>query len=222
VSACALIDYGAGNLTSVKKAFAAIGVNVFVPRAATELATASAVVVPGVGHFSSTRALAGEWTEAILERVGEGRPLLGICLGMHWLFEASDEAPDVPGLGVMAGTIVRLGNFNLKPDATSSRRSDPDPAFSHRADVKVPHVGWNALEICRDSPLVSGINPGAQVYFSHSYAAPVTSETIAVTDHGAPFAAVVQRGQIAGVQFHPEKSGDAGLQILRNFAELAR
>jgi glutamine amidotransferase len=228
VSACALIDYGAGNLTSVKKAFAAIGVDIFVPRAPAELATASAVVVPGVGHFSATRALAGDWTEAILERVGEGRPLLGICLGMHWLFEASDEAPDVPGLGVMGGTIVRLGNVRLKPDATDHEtHPDRGAAFSDRSvhlqvDVKVPHVGWNALAICRDSPLVSGVDPGAQVYFSHSYAAPVTSETIAITEHGAPFAAIVQRGQIAGVQFHPEKSGGAGLQILRNFAELSR
>jgi glutamine amidotransferase len=208
VSACALVDYGAGNLTSVKKAFAAIGVDIFVPSAPADLAAASAVIVPGVGHFSATRALAGEWTDAILERVGEGRPLLGICLGMHWLFEASDEAPDTPGLGVMSGSIVRLGDARLKG-------GDPTP-------IKIPHVGWNALAICRDSPLLSGIEPGSQVYFSHSYAAPLTSETIAVTEHGAPFAAIVQRGQIAGVQFHPEKSGEAGLQILRNFAELAR
>jgi glutamine amidotransferase len=218
VSACALIDYGAGNLTSVKKAFAAIGVELFVPRVPAELASASAVVVPGVGHFSATRALAGEWTEAILERVGEGRPLLGICLGMHWLFEASDEAPDVPGLGVMGGTIVRLGDVRLKPDVTSF----PAGRGVALEAVKVPHVGWNALTISRDAPLVSGIEPDTQVYFSHSYAAPVTSETIAITEHGEPFAAIVQRGQIAGVQFHPEKSGDAGLQILRNFAELAR
>ena len=216
MSGCALIDYGAGNLTSVKKAFAAIGVDLFVPRAPGELADASAVVVPGVGHFSATRALSGEWTDAILERVGEGRPLLGICLGMHWLFEASEEAPDVPGLGVMSGTIVRLGN--------TRSMSAQHPRARTRADrpVKIPHVGWNALTICRDAPIVSGIERAAQVYFSHSYAAPVTSETIAITEHGEPFAAVVQRGQIAGVQFHPEKSGDAGLQVLRNFAELAR
>jgi imidazole glycerol-phosphate synthase subunit HisH len=200
----ALIDYGAGNLTSVKKAFAAIGAELFVPRTPAELADASAVVVPGVGHFDATRALVGAWTDAILERVGEGRPLLGICLGMHWLFEASEEAPGVPGLGVLGGTIARLKNVRLQPD------------------VKIPHVGWNSLSLCRDASIVSGIESGAQVYFSHSYAAPITSETIAVTDHGAPFAAVVQRGQIAGVQFHPEKSGDAGLRILRNFVELAR
>ncbi len=217
MSACALIDYGAGNLTSVKKAFAAIGIDLFVPRAPAELADASAVVVPGVGHFSATRALAGDWTDAILERVGEGRPLLGICLGMHWLFEASDEAPDVPGLGVMGGAIVRLGNVRTNPATTGAHVDRADGSA-----VKIPHVGWNALTICRDAPLVAGIDSGAQVYFAHSYAAPVTAETIAITDHGEPFAAIVQRGQIAGVQFHPEKSGDAGLQILRNFAELAR
>jgi imidazole glycerol-phosphate synthase subunit HisH len=212
----ALIDYGAGNLTSVKKAFAAIGAELFVPRTPAELADASAVVVPGVGHFDATRALVGAWTDAILERVGEGRPLLGICLGMHWLFEASEEAPGVPGLGVLGGTIARLKNVRLKPDATLPGDVRLQP------DVKIPHVGWNSLSLCRDASIVSGIESGAQVYFSHSYAAPITSETIAVTDHGAPFAAVVQRGQIAGVQFHPEKSGDAGLRILRNFVELAR
>jgi glutamine amidotransferase len=195
----ALIDYGAGNLTSVKKAFDAIGAELYVPRTPADLADASAVVVPGVGHFGATRALAGEWTDAILERVGEGRPLLGICLGMQWLFESSAEAPDVPGLGVMAGTVVRL-----------------------QADVKIPHVGWNSLSVGREAPIVSGLTSGVQMYFSHAYAAPISSETVAVTEHGEPFAAVVQRGQIAGVQFHPEKSGDAGLQILRNFVEQAR
>jgi imidazole glycerol-phosphate synthase subunit HisH len=205
----ALVDYGAGNLTSVKKAFGAIGADLYVPRMPSDLADASAVVVPGVGHFGATRALAGGWTDAILERVGEGRPLLGICLGMHWLFESSEEAPGVPGLGVMAGTIGRLGTIG-------------NGGVSLRADVKIPHVGWNALTICREAPIVSDIKPGVQMYFSHTYAAPITSETIAVTEHGLPFAAVVQRGQIAGMQFHPEKSGEPGLQMLRNFAELAR
>lgn len=209
----ALIDYGAGNLTSVQKAFAAIGVDLFVPAQPADLASASAVVVPGVGHFGATRALAGAWTDAILERVGEGRPLLGICLGMQWLFEESEEAPDVRGLGVMGGTIVRLGGVRLKPDATTADAP---------SDLKIPHVGWNSLSMARDAPIVSGLTPGVQMYFSHSYAAPISSETVAVTEHGQQFAAVVQRGQIAGVQFHPEKSGDAGLQILRNFAELAR
>jgi glutamine amidotransferase len=200
----ALIDYGAGNLTSVRKAFAAIGASVFVPASPAEVEPAAAIVVPGVGHFAATRALAGEWTDAILARVGEGRPLLGICLGMQWLFEGSDEAPDCPGLGVLAGRCFRLG-----------RHEGPTP-------LKVPHVGWNSIEMRRESSMAEGLQTGAQMYFTHSFAAPVTSDTVAVTEHGESFAAVVQHGQVAGVQFHPEKSGEAGLQILRNFVELAQ
>ena len=200
----ALIDYGAGNLTSVRKAFAAIGASVFVPASPGDVEPATAIVVPGVGHFAVTRALVGEWTDAILARVGEGRPLLGICLGMQWLFEGSDEAPDCPGLGVLAGRCFRLG-----------RHDGATP-------VKVPHVGWNSIEMRRESSMAEGLPPGAQMYFTHSFAAPVTSDTVAVTEHGESFAAVVQHGQVAGVQFHPEKSGEAGLQILRNFVELAR
>jgi glutamine amidotransferase len=200
----ALIDYGAGNLTSVRKAFAAIGASVFVPASPAEVESAAAIVVPGVGHFAATRALVGEWTDAILARVGEGRPLLGICLGMQWLFEGSDEAPDCPGLGVLAGRCFRLG-----------RHDGATP-------VKVPHVGWNSIEMRRESSMAEGLRTGAQMYFTHSFAAPVTSDTVAVTEHGESFAAVVQHGQVAGVQFHPEKSGEAGLQILRNFVELAQ
>ena len=196
----ALIDYKAGNLTSVKKALATIGAPVFVPAAAEDLAEAAGVIVPGVGHFGATRALDAAWIEAILGRVGEGRPLLGICLGMQWLYEASDEAPDCPGLGLLSGRCYRLGTAD---------------------HIKVPHVGWNSLEIRGQASIVDGIPPDAQVYFTHSYVAPVTGETRAITEHGEPFAAVVQRGHIGGVQFHPEKSGDAGLKILRNFVELA-
>jgi len=196
----ALIDYGAGNLTSVKKALAALGAEVSVPAIPGDLAHADAVIVPGVGHFGATRALDAAWVDAILERVGEGRPLLGICLGMQWLFEGSDEAVDVPGLGILAGRCHRLGDVRLQADA-----------------VKVPHVGWNSLEVDRAAPILDGIESGSQVYFTHSYVVPVTSDAVATTDHGERFAAVVQHGQVAGVQFHPEKSGDVGLQVLRNF-----
>ncbi len=207
----ALIDYGAGNLTSVRKAFAAIGAEVFVPGSAADLARASGVVVPGVGHFAATRALEGGWTAAILERLGEGRPTLGICLGMQWLFEGSDEAPDCPGLGVLGGRCVRLS------PVTGDDGRDRLPAAGR---IKIPHVGWNSLDLRFDAPIADGIAATAQVYFAHSYAAPVTGDTVAVTEHGQPFAAIVQRGQVAGVQFHPELSGDAGLRILRNFMEL--
>lgn len=191
----ALIDYGAGNLTSVKKALAAIGADVRVPGEPADLGDALGVIVPGVGHFGATARLQGDWTEAILARVGEGRPLLGICLGMQWLYESSDEAPDVRGLGLISGACYRL------------------PADT----VKVPHVGWNTLRVERPVSILEGVESDSQVYFTHSYVAPATNDTAATTEHGARFAAVVQRGYVAGVQFHPEKSGDVGLQVLRNF-----
>ena len=198
-SAIALIDYGAGNLTSVRKALAALGADVLVPAQPADLADARGVIVPGVGHFGATARLQGAWTDAILARVGEGRPLLGICLGMQWLYESSDEAPDVPGLGLFSGNC-----YKLRADA-----------------VKVPHVGWNDLHIDHPSSILDGVADRSQVYFTHSYVAPATNDTAATTDHGARFAAVVQRGHVAGVQFHPEKSGEVGLQILRNFLAMA-
>jgi glutamine amidotransferase len=244
----ALIDYKAGNLTSVKKALATIGADVFVPEAPGDLADASGIIVPGVGHFGATRALDQSWIDAILARVGEGRPLFGICLGMQWLYEGSDEAPELAGLGLFSGRCYRLGTVRLKPDTTGNtvrlkadttedtdnapdpgsvrlprvraRGRQPDRDMQPDRDIKVPHVGWNSLSIERGMSIVEGVAPGAQVYFTHSYAAPLSGETVAVTEHGESFAAIVQRGHVAGVQFHPEKSGDVGLRILRNFLEL--
>ena len=192
----ALIDYGAGNLTSVRKALAAVGARVFTPMAPGDLGRAAAIVVPGVGHFGATRALADPWKRAILDHVERGRPLLGICLGMQWLFEGSEEAPDVEGLGVFAGRCRRL---------------------EARAPDKIPHVGWNAIRVAQPVALLEGVASDTQMYFTHSFAGPITPEAAAVTTHGEPFAAAVARGRVAGVQFHPEKSGDAGLRILRNF-----
>ena len=194
----ALIDYKAGNLTSVRKAFGALGAELFTPERPAELATANAIVVPGVGHFLATKSLGQEWIDAILARVGEGRPLLGICLGMQWLFEGSEESPDLPGLGLLNGRCYRL------------------PA----GDVKIPHVGWNSLDFEHQNSIVDNVEDHSQVYFTHSYVAPVTGDTVAVTTHGEPFASVVQRGHVAGVQFHPEKSGEVGLQVLRNFLSM--
>jgi glutamine amidotransferase len=218
----ALIDYGAGNLTSVKKALAATGAEVLVPRSPDALAPASAIIVPGVGHFSATRALDRSWTDAILALVAQGRPLLGICLGMQWLYAGSEEAPDCPGLGVLEGRCYRLCGSGphittAVREVHSARRSDTAPANA----IKIPHVGWNALTVTRSASIIDNVPTRAQVYFTHSYVAPVTGDTVAVTEHGEPFAAVVQRGRIAGVQFHPEKSGDIGLQILRNFLAMA-
>jgi glutamine amidotransferase len=192
----ALIDYGAGNLTSVRKALSHVGLNVFSPRSPVQLEGCRAIVVPGVGHFDATTPLDGGFRTAMLEHVRRGRPLLGICLGLQWLFEGSDEAPGTPGLGVLGGRCFRL--------------SGP---------VKVPHVGWNTLESTRPSSILEGLE-GASVYFTHSYAAPVTDATAAVTSHGVPFASVVEAGCVIGVQWHPEKSGEAGLTLLRNFARL--
>jgi len=208
----ALIDYGAGNLTSVKKALAAVGADVFVPVRPEELAAARGIIVPGVGHFGATQALGDAWVDAIRARVDGGGPLLGICLGMQWLYESSDEAPDLKGLGVLPGRVVRL-----KADATYQSSPYVGSGFSRTYPLKVPHVGWNSLALVREDSVIAGVAPGAQVYYTHSYVAPVTADTAAVTEHGQPFAAVVQRGRIAGVQFHPEKSGEVGLRILRNF-----
>ena len=199
----ALIDYKAGNLTSVRKAFAALGAQLFTPETADELASADAIVVPGVGHFAATKSLGPQWIDAILARVGEGRPLLGICLGMQWLYEDSEEAPDLRGLGLLSG---------------SCRKLRPPPG---EPPVKVPHVGWNSLERSGEGSIVDDVPDGAQVYFTHSYIAPVTPHTVAATEHGEVFASIVQRGQVAGVQFHPEKSGEVGLTILRNFKRMA-
>ena len=173
-----------------------------------DLAGAAGIIVPGVGHFGATRALDQPWIDAILARVGEGRPLFGICLGMQWLFEGSEEAPELPGLGLLSGRCYRL----------AVRIRNPQPAICDR--IKVPHVGWNSLTIRREGGLLDGVPTCSQVYFTHSYVAPETVDTSASTDHGDTFAAVVQRGHIGGVQFHPEKSGDVGLRILRNFVEL--
>jgi len=205
----ALIDYRAGNLTSVRKAFASIGAELYDPQSSADLDRASAIVVPGVGHFGATSALDRSWADAIRSRVADGRPLLGICLGLQWLFAGSDEAPECAGLGLLSGTCYRLSG------------RDNNGGSQTAGAIKVPHVGWNSLAIGRDAPIVAGVASGSQVYFTHSFVAPVTADTVAVTEHGEPFAAIVQRGRIAGVQFHPEKSGDVGLQILRNFVSSA-
>jgi glutamine amidotransferase len=200
----ALIDYKAGNLTSVRKALDAIGAAVMTPSSPEQLTGVSGIIVPGVGHFAATRNLDQQWIDAIVASVGEGRPLLGICLGMQWLFEGSDEAPDCPGLGLLGGRCYRLSD-----------------GLGGQERLKVPHVGWNTLARQREASIVEDVPDNAQVYFTHSFVAPITGDTVAATEHGDRFASIVQRGQVAGVQFHPEKSGAVGLQILRNFIQLA-
>lgn len=205
----ALVDYKAGNLTSVRKALAALGAEILTPAAPGDLDGADAIIVPGVGHFEATRALDEDWRRAIRARLAAGVPLLGICLGQQWLFDGSDEAPDVPGLGVLPGRCVKLD--------PSAAATPPVPG-----SLKVPHVGWNALtRTGRPSRLLEGVRDEAQAYFTHSYVAPDTHATVATTEHGVRFASVVEDGLVFGAQFHPEKSGDTGLRMLRNFLDVA-
>jgi imidazole glycerol-phosphate synthase subunit HisH len=197
----ALVDYGAGNLTSVRKGFLAAGAELVTPKAPGDLEHCSGIVVPGVGHFDATSALDDRWREAIMHRIEAGVPLMGICLGMQWLFEGSEESADIRGLGILAGRCVRI---------------------EAERPLKVPHVGWNRLQPRRPSVILDGIADGTQVYFTHTFAAPVTPDCVAAFEHGDRFAAVVEHGQVSGVQFHPEKSGEAGLRIIRNFLGKAR
>jgi imidazole glycerol-phosphate synthase subunit HisH len=190
----AIVDYGAGNLASVVKAFRAAGAEPCVVADPSALAEAGGIVIPGVGHFDATRGLDAGWRSAIRVQIDRGVPLLGICLGMQWLYEGSEEAPELEGLGIFEGRVIRL-----------------------TGDVKVPHVGWNTIAPVAWSPLLAGLAAGTAVYFTHSYAAPAGAGTLATTGHGVPFAAIVERGNVAGMQFHPEKSGAAGLALLRNW-----
>lgn len=202
----ALIDYKAGNLTSVRKALASLGGTVLTPETPDDLANVQAIVVPGVGHFDATSALDAAWHQAVRARLDGGVPLLGICLGQQWLFEGSSEAPDVPGLGVLPGQCEKL---------------DPSRGATTSGTFKVPHVGWNALKQTRPSRLLAGIPDEAQAYFTHSYVAPASDATVATTEHGVAFPSVVEQGLVFGAQFHPEKSGEVGLQLLRNFLSIA-
>lgn len=197
----ALVDYGAGNLTSVRKVLGAVGAEVYTPAGPDDLARAAGVIVPGVGHFAATRSLGQAWRHAILARLDAGRPLLGICVGLQWLFAGSTEAPDVTGFGVCQGVCARL--------------PDVEPATGVRQ--KVPHMGWDTLAFPRPSRLFAGVADGAFVYYAHSYAAPLARGTVATSSYGVEFTAGVEDGLVSGLQFHPELSGTVGVQVLRNW-----
>ena len=200
----AVIDYKAGNLTSVVKALTYLGARTQVTQDADVVREASKIVLPGVGHFQAT-ALLQELgiTEAVREAVAKGAEFLGVCVGLQWLFEGSTEAPETPGLGHFTGMCERF------------------PAVYEGAELKSPHVGWNSLDTVREgSRLLKGVEPGGFVYYTHSWRAPVVHDTASVTHYGGAFTGVVERGNVMGVQFHPEKSAEVGLKVLKNFVEL--
>jgi glutamine amidotransferase len=196
-----VIDYKAGNLTSVLKTLRHLGAEpVVTDNDAALVLSAQHIVLPGVGHFAATGRLDDTGlTAAIRAAIAKGIPFLGICVGMQWLYAGSFEAPDQPGLAHFPEQCTRF------PESKQ----------------KVPHVGWNSLDVRNGSRLLAGVTPGEFVYFTHSYRAPVTPDTAASTTYIDPFASSVERGNVFGVQFHPEKSGATGLKILRNFLEIA-
>ena len=194
----AVLDYGAGNLRSVQNTLEAVGASFEIVRDGAGLRRGAKVLLPGVGNFGQMmRALDELDLRAVLqERIGAGVPFFGICLGLQALFEASAEAPGVNGLGIFEGTVERFG-----------------PA------ARVPHMGWNTVQQTKPSRLLED-GPEPYVYFANSYYAPVCNATAATCTYIQPFTAVLESGNIFGVQFHPEKSGDAGLDIMRRFAAL--
>jgi glutamine amidotransferase len=201
----AVIDYKAGNLTSVVKALRYLGAdNVVVTQEPDDVRRAEKIVLPGVGHFQATQLLKDlGLTEATRERIAAGVPFLGICIGLQWLYEGSTEAQATEGLCHFASQCERF------------------PSVYQGEELKSPHVGWNSLEKIRpDSRLLNGIDEGAFVYYTHSWRAPVSDDTAAVTSYGGDFTAAVERENVMGVQFHPEKSSAVGLQVLKNFLEL--
>jgi imidazole glycerol-phosphate synthase subunit HisH len=194
----AIVDYGAGNLCSVRKAFDWLGKENAITSDPEQVSRASKIVLPGVGHFASTASLGRlGLREAIGDAIQRGTPFLGICVGMQWLFHGSEESPATEGLGVLPGQCERFPGH-----------------------VKSPHVGWNSLQIDSDSRLFRGIESSNFVYFTHSFRCPVGHATVACCSYGATFSAAVEREHLFGVQFHPEKSGETGLKLLANFCAL--
>ncbi len=194
----AVVDYRAGNLTSVKKALDHIGAPALLSDDPVVVARADKIILPGVGHFSATTTLETTGLRAaIQDAITRAVPFLGICVGMQWMFSASEEAPDAPGLALFP---VECSRFPK--------------------NFKSPHVGWNSVVCEKNSRLLRGIDSGSFVYFTHSYRAPVVEATVARCQYGGQFSAAVEQDHAFGVQFHPEKSGAVGLAILKNFCEL--
>jgi imidazole glycerol-phosphate synthase subunit HisH len=193
-----ILDYGAGNLRSVQNTLGEIGADYELVRDPAALSRASKIILPGVGHFGQMmRALDQmQVRDALLERIRAGVPFLGICLGLQALFESSEEAPEERGLGLFQGHIQRFSN-----------------------SARVPHMGWNEIELRNHAKLLANLAPQPYLYFAHSYYAPVTDATAATCNYTVPYTAVLETKNIFGVQFHPEKSGPVGLRIVKNFVD---
>ena len=195
-----LLDYGAGNVPSVERALRRLGAKVLTTNRPEAIAEAERLILPGVGHCGALIAALDEHglRRPLRDAIARGVNFLGICLGLQALYEASDEAPSLAGLALLPGRVTHLPR-----------------------GVKLPHMGWNQLQRTKGSRLLQGIPPNAFFYFAHSYAAPASGpESTAVCEHGRAFIAVIEQGNIFGVQFHPEKSGPPGTKLLENFLRL--
>ena len=198
----AIMDYGVGNLKSVTNAMEYLGLPTLITGDPAELERADAIILPGVGAFpDAADRLRAMGLDGLLRREAERKPIMGICLGMQLLFDEGEEIRDCKGLGLVHGTVQRI-----------------------ETDRKLPHIGWNSLTFPNPSPLFRGVEEGAYVYFVHTFAGTAGDprDVIAATDYGPSVVAAVAHGNVYGCQFHPEKSGEPGLQILRNFGELNR
>ncbi len=194
----AIVDYGAGNLVSVKKALDWLGQDCAITSKPADLRHAQKIILPGVGHFAATATLARSGLQtAIIDSIAQEVPFLGICVGMQWMFSGSEESPETRGLSLFPGACARFPQT-----------------------VKSTHVGWNHIQISSTSRLFRGLPQSSFVYFTHSYYAPVNGTTVACCDYGRQFSAAIERDFIFGVQFHPEKSGEIGLRLLANFCAI--
>lgn len=194
-----IVNYGAGNLRSVENSLHELGVPHIVTDQAEVVARASKVILPGVGHFGQMVKALDDLglRQALLAKIHSASPFLGICVGLQYLFEASEESPGAAGLGVLKGVVKRF-----------------------QGKARIPHMGWNSLEQIRPASLLQGLDPGVFTYFAHSFYGPIVEATAATCNYINPYTAVVENSNLHAVQFHPEKSGAVGLRVLRNFVEL--
>jgi imidazole glycerol-phosphate synthase subunit HisH len=194
-----VVDYGAGNLRSVRNTLEELGAEYSVTDDSGAVAKATKLIVPGVGHFGQMIGALDQLglREPILDRIKHGVPTLGICVGLQCLFEGSEESPGSPGLGIFPGQVQRFGS-----------------------EQRVPHMGWNSLDAIRPSRLLAGLPPQPYTYFAHSYYAPVVEATAVTCTYGHRYSAILEFENVFAVQFHPEKSGSIGMRVVQNFIEL--